>query len=357
MSQNKTSTMANLYYNDYLQLEKILDSQLTESAKHGIIAHDEMLFIVIHQTYELWFKQIRYELDSVVEIMKKGKIEDSSGELGLVVRRLDRVNEIWKLCIAQIDVLETMTSQDFLEFRNFLTPASGFQSVQFKLIEAQLGLEPERRHGKDYYKRTGEGGFCPFHYEQINEAEKADNVKTLLNTWLQRMPFLLKGYWTETQNPTEFWNNYRQLFLNSLNEKEDKEARLTEFNQVFETEGIGGFSPEAMRSALFIELYRDYPIFQQPYQLLMKIIDIDEHISIWRYRHLMMVSRMIGMRVGTGGINKEGKNEEGYLQGSLSRHKIFIELTQLATYFIERRNLPPIPVSLQKVLGFSWNES
>ena len=133
--------MPNLYYNDYLQLETILDSQTPESQKYGVHAHDEMLFIIIHQAYELWFKQIRYELDSVVAIMKKRKIDDSSGEMGLVVRRLNRVNEIWKLCIAQIDVLETMTSQDFLEFRNFLTPASGFQSVQFKLIEAQLGLE------------------------------------------------------------------------------------------------------------------------------------------------------------------------------------------------------------------------
>ena len=344
--------MPDIYYNDYLQLATILESQAPESQKHGVHAHDEMLFIIIHQAYELWFKQIRYELDSVVAIMKKGKIDDSSGELGLVVRRLDRVNEIWKLCIAQIDVLETMTSQDFLEFRNFLTPASGFQSVQFKLIEAQLGLEAENRHGKAYYKRTGEGGFCPLHYDQINEAEKVANVKTLLNKWLERMPFLLQNYWTKQQNPTLFWDNYRQLFLNSLNEKEDKTTRLAEFNQIFETEGMGNFSATAMRSALFVELYRDYPIFQLPYQFLTKLVDIDENMSIWRYRHLMMVSRMIGMRVGTGGINKEGKNEEGYLEGSLKRHKIFAELTQLATYFVERRNLPPIPVRLQKELGF-----
>lgn len=349
--------MPNLYYNDYLQLDKILDSQQPESQKYGVYAHDEMLFIIIHQTYELWFKQIRYELDSIIKIMQQGRIDDSSGEMGLVVRRLERVNEIWKLCIAQIDILETMDSQDFLEFRNFLTPASGFQSVQFKLIEAQLGLESEKRHKKEYYKRQGEdeGGFCPFHYAQINAAEKVENVKTLLQTWLERMPFLLENHWTEKQNPTQFWENYRELFVNSLNEKEDKTARLAEFKEVFETNGIGHFSAKAMRSALFIQLYRDYPIFQLPYQFLMKLVEIDENISIWRYRHLMMVSRMIGMRVGTGGFNKSGKNEEGYLEGSLKHHKMFTELTDLATYFIERRNLPPIPVRLQKELGFHYH--
>jgi tryptophan 2,3-dioxygenase len=108
-----------------------------------------------------------------------------------------------------------------------------------------------------------------------------------------------------------------------------------------------------MRSALFIMLYRDYPIFQLPYQLLTTLTDIDEYTSVWRYRHLMMINRMIGLRVGTGGINREGKGREGYLEGAVKQNRALWELSALATYFIERRNLPPVPVSVIRRLGFS----
>ncbi len=347
--------MPNLYYNDYLQLDKILQSQTPESAKHGVDAHDEMLFIIIHQAYELWFKQVMYELDSVLDIMGKSTINDDSGDLGTVIRRLDRVVEIWKLLTQQITVLETMTSQDFLEFRNFLTPASGFQSVQFKVIEAKLGLEMQNRYGGEYYKRQNpnEGGFDTKDYHTIGEVEKSPTLKTLLIQWLERMPFLVQDYWTEDNTPQKFWDNYKSLFINSLNEKEDKESRKAEFESIFSNQGIGAFSPQALRAILFIMLYRDFPRFHLPYQLLIKLQDIDETIAVFRYKHLMMVSRMIGMRVGTGGINKQGKNQEGYLEGALRQHRVFREISELSTFLIERRNLPPVPIQLVKELGFT----
>lgn len=346
--------MPNIYYNDYLQLDKILNSQEPESAKHNVVAHDEMLFIIIHQTYELWFKQIIYELDSSMDILQKDPIDDNSGELGIVVSRLHRIAEIWKLCIAQIEVLETMRSQDFLEFRNFLTPASGFQSLQFKLIEAKMGLEMMQRHGGEYYKRTGNGGFPKEDYEKISEAEIGRTFKKLLVIWLERMPFLQQQYWEDSQAPQNFWESYQQIFLNSLNEYENKDNRLADFQSIFFKEGNGTFSPTALRSALFIMLYKDFPLFQLPYQLLTVLMDLDEYMSVWRYKHLMMVTRMIGIRVGTGGINKEGKSEGGgsYLEGALRQHRIYREISELATYLIERRNLPHIPVSVSRNLSF-----
>lgn len=347
--------MPNLYYHDYLQLSKILESQEPESVKHGVNAHDEMLFIIIHQAYELWFKQVNYELDSVLEILNRPTINDEEGELGTVIRRLDRVVEIWNLLTQQITVLETMTSQDFLEFRNFLTPASGFQSVQFKVIEAKIGLEMSSRYGGEYYKRQNpnEGGFDTKDYHTISQIENAPTLKTLLISWLERMPFFVEEYWEADNTPTKFWENYQQLFLNSLNEKEDKSSRKAEFEKIFNHEGIGVFSPKALKAVLFIMLYRDYPRFHLPYQLLVKLQDIDEAIAVFRYKHLMMVSRMIGMRVGTGGINKQGKNQEGYLEGALRQHRVFKEISELSTYLIERRNLPSIPVSLIRGLGFT----
>jgi tryptophan 2,3-dioxygenase len=108
------------------------------------------------------------------------------------------------------------------------------------------------------------------------------------------------------------------------------------------------FSPKAMQAALFIMLYRDYPIFQNSYQVLDALIEIDHLMSNWRHKHLIMVRRMIGMRVGTG--NTSGA---GYLEGALNKHFIYRDLSGLSTYLIERKKIPALPKSLIEKLGFS----
>jgi tryptophan 2,3-dioxygenase len=154
-----------VYYGDYLRLDRLLSSQEPESAKIGINAHDEMLFIIVHQAYELWFKQILHELDRVETDF--GTIPVTDDAIAHIVHGLNRIYEILKLVVAQLDVLETMTPFDFLDFRDLLMPASGFQSLQFRLIETRLGLPPEMRipfddksivgsRGRRF--STGEGG-------------------------------------------------------------------------------------------------------------------------------------------------------------------------------------------------------
>ena len=141
-----------VYYGEYLQLDKIIDAQFPESFKEGQTpAHDEMLFIIIHQAYELWFKQVLFEVSSVLDIMNQPSINDNSSELQTVVHRLHRSATILKILVQQIDILETMTPMEFLEFRDMLRPASGFQSWQFKILEAKLGLKFDDRFGKEYY--------------------------------------------------------------------------------------------------------------------------------------------------------------------------------------------------------------
>ena len=144
-----------LYYGGYLGLDKILNSQHPKSFLDGNTpAHDEMLFIIIHQAYELWFKQVLFELDYVMQVFGKEKINDNSEDINLVRHRLNRVIKILELLNQQVHVLDTMTPMDFLAFRNLLTPSSGFQSKQFRLIEAKLGLVMQQRYQYDYYKRT-----------------------------------------------------------------------------------------------------------------------------------------------------------------------------------------------------------
>src|SRR6187549_416656 len=159
-----------VYYADYLQLDKITGAQEPESFKDGKDpAHDEMLFIIIHQAYELWFKQILFEVNSVIEMMNKPVLNDNSAELQTIVHRMKRVGTILKVLVQQIDILETMTPMDFLNFRDMLRPASGFQSWQFKIIEARLGLKFEQRHGQSYYISQ----LKPADIEIIKDAEKS----------------------------------------------------------------------------------------------------------------------------------------------------------------------------------------
>lgn len=137
-----------VYYSEYLQLNKILNAQQPESSKEGIRADDEMLFIIIHQTYELWFKQIIHELNIVREIFKQENIHNNAPDIYNSVHRLKRICAILNTAVSQMSILETMTPLDFLDFRDLLKPASGFQSIQFKIIEASLGLGYEQRFGK-----------------------------------------------------------------------------------------------------------------------------------------------------------------------------------------------------------------
>ena len=145
-----------VYYRDYLQLDKILNAQVPLSAAQGTPAHDERLFIIIHQVYELWFKQIQHELDDVLDIFSKEYIDEK--QIGIAVSRLRRITEIQKVLVDQLNVLETMTALNFLEFRHLLSPASGFQSVQFREIENKLGVVPEQRMGYDSWQHKSDGG-------------------------------------------------------------------------------------------------------------------------------------------------------------------------------------------------------
>ena len=327
-----------VHYHDYLQLDNILNAQFPESDKNNLPAHDEMLFIVIHQAYELWFKQLHHEINSVITILAKPALNDNSPELQTVVHRLNRCVTILRVLVHQIDIMETMTPMDFLDFRDMLRPASGFQSWQFKELEAKLGLKFEQRHGKEYYTAQ----LCPAHVDIIKQAEGSQSLLQLVNNWLERMPFLKEGA------DEAFWNNYKENYRSSLAEAE--KSNLDAFDEIFGNNSLPvecSLSPAACRAALFILLYRGYPLLQLPFQLLNCLLEIDEQLSSWRYRHMNMVHRMIGTRIGTGGST--GKD---YLQAAADKHYIFREIAQLNSFLIERRKLPALNPEVEKQLGF-----
>lgn len=346
--------MENLYYSEYIELDKILNSQHPRSFEAMEDGNDEMLFIIIHQAYELWFKQIIFELDLARNVFIKGDINDNSADMSNVVHKLKRIGKILELINQQVGVLETMTALDFLEFRNVLLPASGFQSKQFRLIEAKLGLKMEQRYKTEYYKHTRRGSLSESDLQEVNQAESESTLKELIIQWLERMPYLDERYWKEYEPVTEstfedrhkFWVDYQNAYQNSLSKSEV--GRLKEFDKVFFDEGRGDISPSAMRAALFITIYRDLPIFQFPFELLNTLSEIDELLSNWRYRHFMMVRRMIGIRIGTGGTSGAG-----YLEGTLSQHYAFREMTEVATFLIERSKRPALPTALKEKASFN----
>ncbi len=332
--------MSNVYYPDYLQLDKILGAQAPESDKHGVQAHDEMLFIVIHQAYELWFKQVLHEVGSVIDMFADHHVDDNGGELNVAVHRLERVKTILGVLVHQMDIMETMTPLDFLDFRDLLRPASGFQSMQFKILEARLGLRMDHRFGKQYYTSQ----LKPEHKAEIEALENASTLLELVNAWLERMPFLQDQYWPAGE--ATFFERLEALYNSTLVKGEEGNAAL--WRALFvEGDTNRRLSPAAARSALFIMLYRDEPIFQQAFRFLQALLDIDEGLAAWRSRHINMVHRMIGLRVGTG-----GSTGKAYLKGAMDSHYIFSELADLSSFLFERRKLPKLPEKLRSALGF-----
>ena len=353
-----------LYYADYLQLDRILYAQELESARHGRPAHDEMLFIVVHQAYELWFKQILWDLDSVLEIFDRNHVPEAS--IGLAVSRLARIVEIERLMLEQITVLETMTPLDFLDFRDYLIPASGFQSLQFRLLESRLGLREDDRvadDGAEFKSRLN-----AVDRAVLSAESSRPSLFDLIERWLERTPFLAFGNF-------DFWSAYRPAVLAMLSRDQEHirsnptltdaqkrvqmaglEATHDHFDALFDKDkhdalvsaGRRRLSHRAFQAALLINLYRDQPILHLPFRLLTVLMDTDETLTNWRQRHALMAMRMIGTRIGTG-----GSSGHDYLRRSAEASRVFHDLFNLTTCFIPRSELPVLPETVARNMGFT----
>ena len=179
-----------IHYESYLNLNKLLDAQHPRSeALQDKAAHEEMLFIIVHQSYEIWFKQIIHELESVLEMFKKDNVDEKS--IGIAIARMNRVIIIFKLLIDHIPIMESMTPLDFLDFRNYLFPASGFQSYQFRKVENLLGLPEDER--MTYAGHHYAAFFSDEQKEELDFIANSKNLFAAVQDWLERIPFLSFG--------------------------------------------------------------------------------------------------------------------------------------------------------------------
>ncbi|MDX1407701.1 MAG: tryptophan 2,3-dioxygenase family protein [Saprospiraceae bacterium] len=354
---------SSVHYHSYLDLDKILGAQHLRSAELGKPAHEEMLFIIVHQVYELWFKQIIHELASVMAMFEDDLVDER--EIARAVARLRRVTKIQELMIKQITVIETMTPLDFLDFRNYLFPASGFQSYQFRVVEIMLGLRSTERLSYNE---------APFHIvfddekrHHLEELERKRSLLELTEQWLERTPFLESHEF----NFIEEYKRAVQRMLASERAAIMESDILTERTQQQRLRMLGDtdtyfatvldparheelrqkgelkFSYKATIAALLIHLYREEPILQMPYQLLSTLMDIEEYFTTWRQRHAQMVLRMIGRKTGTG-----GSSGHKYLSATARQHQIFSDLYNISTLLIPRSELPQLPEVMKRRLGY-----
>lgn len=358
MARQKKKTApakADITYASYLDLEKLLDVQKPVST-----AHDEMMFVVVHQTYELWFKLILFELDRVQKIFAQKRIQDA--DLRVVSASLGRSVVIMRLLVSQLDVMETMTPLDFLDFRHVFRTASGFQSMQFRQLEIRLGLRHEER--ATYDGRSYDSYLAQADRDALKKAAKKPSLIDQLDTWLARTPFVDMGGYS-------FWQSYRQAVTDMLegdrkvivkNKNLSAEGRAAEvrkldamqaqFDGLFDKGPSAAewrFSNKALQAALFINLYRDEPALQIPFRILHDLMDLDELLALWRYRHSLMAQRMLGTKMGSG-----GSSGHDYLAATAARHRVFRDLFALSTYLIPRSKLPRLPRAVADKMGFKY---
>ncbi len=232
---------ARLTYGSYLQLERLLSAQTLESEPP---AHDELLFITIHQVYELWFQQLLHEATSARDAMLASGAEGTGGRLWWAQHLLQRMHVIERVLVQQVDVLETMTPQDFLQFRQTLAPASGFQSVQFRELEFLSG-----RKDPSFVRR----------FKGLSDDERARLQQRL-------------------DQPT-LWDAFLHV-LTTRGLPVDDDATIT----------------DSVRRAA-----HDRSAYGEVWALAEALLQHDELAAAWRARHVVMVERMIGTKTGTGG--------------------------------------------------------
>jgi len=266
MSESTNNDPA-LTYTSYLAVDELLKLQrpLSDGPEH-----DEMLFIIIHQTYELWFKQLIHEF-------KQAQVALESGDTHYALAILGRIRTIMKVCVAQIDILETMTPLQFNAFRGFLSSSSGFQSAQFRKVEAILGRRDSKMAGhlpQDIQKDIAE----------ITSSNSIwDSALVYLHNAGHTMPASVMN-----RNKSEQYvpNKDVQDVLLAVHQKDPERAMMCE-----------------------------------------RLVDIDEGIQEWRYRHVKMVERTIGHKVGTG-----GSSGADYLKSTLF-NPVFADLWEIRSRF------------------------
>jgi tryptophan 2,3-dioxygenase len=358
-----TSPTKQTTYWDYIRVNDLLALQNGLEEDDTGLANEEVLFITVHQVFELWFKLVYRELRACRDLFTADRVAEQ--ELSGAVRGMKRAVTLFRQLSAQFEVMETLTTREYLGFRKKLMPASGFQSAQMRKIEILFGLAEDERIPLGFegsYKealKTHDGSPSPA-LEQV-EAALADTptLKEVIDEWLFRTP--IDGVAYDSENAESALDDFIERFLEctarDIDENRDhaiacagnpEDAKRLEKVYAKEKDNIraflrptekeGGARTARIRTAMvFIVTYRELPLLSWPREFLDSLIELEQAFVIFRQRHARMVERVIGRRAGTG-----GSAGVEYLDKTALAYRIYRDLWAVRTIQLKKDAAPEL---------------
>ena len=341
-----------LTYADYLRLNDLLNLQEGEKGNQRTISNDEFHFIIVHQSFELWFSLIIRELRETRDLLLQEVVPEES--IPKAVHHLDRVTEIFRLLAGQWKVMETLTPQDFLAFRDELGTASGFESFQMRELEIILGLTHEHREGgmdpiEHFRKLADEAPSGNLGWERVVAAVNEISLADTVTKWLHRTP--IQGSIIENEGDSLIVRNFVEEYLNKMQKIAEESLKTHKHIGTVDYEKIKTRMNSSLNSAreflivndsvirhraglLFIESYRELPLLAWPRKLIDALVEMESAMVLFRTHHARMVERMIGRRVGTG-----GSSGVDYLDAT-TKYRVFKDLWGVRTLLMKSDELP-----------------
>ena len=353
-------------YGGYLRLDELLELQDGPEGYSPAPCNDEQHFVITHQAFELWFKMILRELKEAHLLLNKNHVEEKS--LPRLVHHLDRVTEIFRLLSNQWKVMETLSPQDFLAFRDKLGTSSGFESWQMRELEVLLGLEHAQRMGGmdpllHMRKLAEEGKVSQKVLENFETTSHAPSLNDALMSWLQRTPIngSLKGEDGDDEVIAQFVEGHLDAMkrhgeevishIVAIGHGEESQVRPRIEGAHQQAESFlkpEGIVSRARAGLLFIESYPELPLLSWPRRLIDAFVGLEQSMILFRSAHARMVERMIGRRMGTG-----GSSGVDYLDAT-TKYRVFVDLWAVRTMLVKRDALND--VGEPAMYGFAMGE-
>jgi tryptophan 2,3-dioxygenase len=350
-------------YWKYIRVPELLDLQGGLEDQEGELDNEEVLFITVHQVFELWFKLMLRELRKARDLFGSGVVEEQ--QLAGAASRLARISTIFRVATKHFEVVETLGTREYLEFRNKLMPASGGQSVQMRQIEILFGLSDEDRvplgseGGHMQVLREADGSFGEAHAAVEQAMADRPNLKEAVDAWLLRTP--IDGVPHDAPEADASLDAFIERFLeahgrevdascaHALEISGDEDAREQLLKRyewekssaaafLRPTPEEGGRERACTRAAMiFIETYRELPLLAWPREVLAALLEVEQLFLVFRQRHARMVERVIGRRTGTG-----GSLGVAYLDETALRYRIFGDLWAVRTLMVRPGATPSL---------------
>jgi tryptophan 2,3-dioxygenase len=349
-------------YWDYIRVEDLLSLQ-QGLGDGGDVSNDEVTFITVHQIFELWFKLVQGEMRSARDLFTREHVLEQ--ELSGAVRSLGRIGTILRMAASHFEVMETLTTRDYLAFRDKLMGASGFQSAQLRQIEILFGLEEADRislGGEGGYlealRAPGGGGSPALDRVRASLAD-TPSLREAIDAWLYRTP--IDGTGPDDREAERHLDGFVGRYIDAHGRATDEtcakalavadpavdraafERRyLEEKNYAREFLQAGDDEKSRRRrrvrcAMIFIETYRELPLLAWPREVLDRLVEVEQLFVIFRQRHARMVERVIGRRVGTG-----GSSGVDYLDTTALKYRVFRDLWTVRTLQIAREAAPAL---------------